>query len=72
MNNNKLYFIQVQKATCQRQCFLVSSPTLQEAQRAVAPYIDLKKDMIISSDKVDNAVDTRDEMNGKSYVKEHN
>lgn len=75
MNSNKIYFIQTKNVqTNVRQCWVVSSPTEDEAQHYLVSdrWVNLKTHIVISSEQVLGMVDTEEYMDGIPYLKMHN
>lgn len=74
---NKIYFIQTKSfRTGARQCWIVSSPSREEAEKLLVEGGWVVNNgygfEILSSEEVENIVDTDEEMNGKTYIKMHN
>lgn len=75
MNTNKIYFIQTENVkTKKRQCWVVSSPSQEEAETYLpeAGWTSLEDDIQISSERVINTGDTNEMMSGLTYIKMHN
>lgn len=75
MNTNKIYFIQTENVkTKKRQCWVVSSPSQEEAETYLpeAGWTSLEDDIQISSDLIIQMVDTDEMMDGETYIKIHN
>lgn len=77
MNRNKIYFIQTKSfRTGARQCWIVSSPSKVEAEKLLLDGGWVVNNGygydILSSEEVENMIDTYEEMDGKTYIKMHN
>lgn len=77
MNHNKIYFIQTRNTkTGARQCWVVSSPSQIEAETLLKEGGWVVNNgygfEILSSEEVENMVDTFEELDGKTYIKMHN
>lgn len=77
MNRNKIYFIQTKSfRTEARQCWVVSSPSKEEAEKLLAEGGWVVNNgygyEILSSEEVKNMVDTDEDLDGKTYIKMHN
>lgn len=77
MNKNQIYFIQTKSfRTGARQCWIVSSPSKIEAEKLLEDEGWVLNNgygyEILSSEEVENMVDTDEMMNGKTYIKIHN
>lgn len=77
MNSNNIYFIQTADAKNPkqgRQGWIISSPSEDRAQALLVEegWVDIKKKIVISSEKVEDMVDTLDYMEGGTYIKVHN
>ena len=73
MNKNKIFFVQSHaKVGGNRQCFVVSSPTMGEAITEVQEHWLSEVSEVFHCEMVRDMVDTDDYMDGKTYVKIHN
>ena len=77
MNKNQIYFIKTKSfRTGARQCWIVSSPSKIEAEKLLEDEGWVLNNgygyEILSSEEVENMVDTDETMNGKTYIKIHN
>lgn len=77
MNHNKIFFIQTRDPrTGRRQCWLVSSPSLEEATGLLIEGGWILNNgynyEIVSYEEIQNMMDTDETMSGKTYIKMHN
>lgn len=77
MNSNNIYFIQTADAenTKQgRQGWIISSPSEDRAQALLVEegWVDIDEKIVISSERIEDMVDTLDYMEGETYIKMHN
>ena len=74
MNSNKIYFIQSKNIHGQRQCWVVSSPCADQAQKMLFKegWLSKAREEIISCQWIPDMVDTFDLYDGVPYIKVHN